>query len=82
MVRHYASICMAMIVSFIGTRPGTISAVTGAMALLMLPLVKEHGLNDLLSALNKTKAQKAAAFRAILIGQPFPLAGEEIKSSL
>ncbi|MDX8246460.1 SulP family inorganic anion transporter, partial [Bacillus thuringiensis] len=30
--------------------PGMISAATGAMALLMVPLVKEHGLNYLLAA--------------------------------
>lgn len=50
MVGLYASFCIAVIISFIGGRPGMISAATGAMALLMVPLVKEHGLEYLLAA--------------------------------
>jgi len=50
MVGLYASFCIAVIISFIGGRPGMISAATGAMALLMVPLVKEHGLQYLLAA--------------------------------
>lgn len=50
MVGLYASFCIAVIISFIGGRPGMISAATGAMALLMVPLVKEHGLQFLLAA--------------------------------
>ncbi|WP_426355277.1 SulP family inorganic anion transporter [Exiguobacterium sp. R-39] len=50
MVGLYASFCIAVIVAFVGGRPGMISAATGAMALLMVPLVKEHGLNYLLAA--------------------------------
>ncbi|MBG9503770.1 hypothetical protein ABE47_19955 [Bacillus thuringiensis] len=50
MVGLYASFCIAVIIAFVGGRPGMISAVTGAMALLMVPLVKEHGLNYLLAA--------------------------------
>lgn len=50
MVGLYASFCIAVIISFVGGRPGMISAATGAMALLMVPLVKEHGLNYLLAA--------------------------------
>ncbi|MGG1878499.1 SulP family inorganic anion transporter [Paenibacillus cisolokensis] len=50
MVGLYASFCIAVIISFVGGRPGMISAATGAMALLMLPLVKEHGLQYLLAA--------------------------------
>lgn len=46
----YASFCIAIITSFIGGRPGMISAATGAMALLMTPLVKEYGVNYLLAA--------------------------------
>ncbi len=37
-------------ISFVGGRPGMISAATGAMALLMVTLVKEHGLEYLLAA--------------------------------
>ena len=32
----YASFCIAVIIAFVGGRPGMISAATGAMALLML----------------------------------------------
>ncbi|OZG75064.1 sodium-independent anion transporter [Hahella sp. CCB-MM4] len=46
----YASFCIAVIVAFTGGRPGMISAATGAMALLMVTLVKEHGLEYLLAA--------------------------------
>jgi len=46
----YASFCIAVITAFVGGRPGMISAATGAMALLMVSLVKEHGLQYLLAA--------------------------------
>ncbi|HEY8568767.1 MAG TPA: SulP family inorganic anion transporter [Microbulbifer sp.] len=46
----YASFCIAVVIAFIGGRPGMISAATGAMALLMVTLVKEHGLQYLLAA--------------------------------
>ncbi|GAB4362342.1 MAG: SulP family inorganic anion transporter [Methylohalobius crimeensis] len=46
----YASFCIAVITAFVGGRPGMISAATGAMALLMVTLVKEHGLSYLLAA--------------------------------
>ncbi|MDY0403077.1 SulP family inorganic anion transporter [Sulfurovum sp.] len=46
----YASFSMAVIIAFVGGRPGMISAATGAMALLMVTLVKEHGLEYLLAA--------------------------------
>jgi SulP family sulfate permease len=46
----YASFCIAVITAFVGGRPGMISAATGAMALLMVTLVKDHGLQYLLAA--------------------------------
>lgn len=46
----YASFCIAVVTAFFGGRPGMISAATGAMALLMVTLVKEHGLPYLLVA--------------------------------
>ncbi|MFP4332253.1 MAG: SulP family inorganic anion transporter [Campylobacterales bacterium] len=46
----YASFCIAVVVSIVGGRPGMISAATGAMALLMVTLVAEHGLQYLLAA--------------------------------
>jgi len=46
----YASFSIAVITAFAGGRPGMISAATGAMALLMVLLVREHGLEYLLAA--------------------------------
>ena len=46
----YASFCIAVVIAFVGGRPGMISAATGAMALVMVTLVKEHGLEYLLAA--------------------------------
>ncbi|KGR89423.1 SulP family inorganic anion transporter [Lysinibacillus sp. OL1_EC] len=50
MVGLYASFCIAVIIAFVGGRPGMISGATGAMALLMVPLVKNHGVEYLLAA--------------------------------
>ncbi|MBC2769916.1 SulP family inorganic anion transporter [Pusillimonas minor] len=46
----YASFCIAVVIAFAGGRPGMISAATGAMALVMVTLVKSHGLEYLLAA--------------------------------
>lgn len=46
----YASFSIATVIAFLGGRPGMISAATGAMALVMVLLVKEHGLQYLLAA--------------------------------
>ncbi len=43
----YASFIIAVMTAFLGGRPGSISAATGAMALLMIDLVKDHGLEYL-----------------------------------
>jgi SulP family sulfate permease len=45
----YASFSMAVIIAVAGGRPGMISAATGAMALVMVSLVKEHGLQYMLA---------------------------------
>ena len=50
MVGLYASFIIAVVISFVGGRPGMISAATGAMALLMGPLVRDYGLDYLLAA--------------------------------
>lgn len=50
MVGLYASFCIAVVIAFVGGRPGMISAATGAMALVMVTLVAEHGLQYLLAA--------------------------------
>ncbi len=46
----YASFAIAVVIAFAGGRPGMISAATGAMALLMIDLVKDHGLQYLFAA--------------------------------
>jgi SulP family sulfate permease len=46
----YASFIIAVMTAFLGGRPGSISAATGAMALLMVDLVSDHGLEYLLAA--------------------------------
>ncbi|MFE8703002.1 SulP family inorganic anion transporter [Cytobacillus sp. FJAT-54145] len=50
MVGLYASFCIAVTIAIVGGRPGMISAATGAMALLMITLVKDHGLQYLFAA--------------------------------
>ncbi|MRH44648.1 STAS domain-containing protein [Aquibacillus halophilus] len=49
MVGLYASFSIAVVISFVGGRPGMISAATGAMALLMITLVADYGLEYLLA---------------------------------
>jgi SulP family sulfate permease len=80
MVGLYASFSIAVIIAFVGGRPGMISAATGAMALLMVPLVKEYGVEYLLAATILTgviqilfgvfKVAKVMKFipRAVMIG--------------
>lgn len=46
----YASICILLVSSIAGGRPALISAATGAMALLMIDLVKGYGLEYLMAA--------------------------------
>ena len=46
----YASFAICVVIAFAGGRPGMISAATGAMALLMVSLVRDHGLQYLLAA--------------------------------
>ncbi|MCL4163300.1 UNVERIFIED_CONTAM: hypothetical protein GTU68_051878, partial [Idotea baltica] len=46
----YASFSIAVLIAFTGGRPGMISAATAATAVLMITLVKEHGLEYLLAA--------------------------------
>jgi sulfate permease, SulP family len=46
----YASFSIAIIISFAGGRPGMISAATGAMALVLLPLVRDHGVEYIFAA--------------------------------
>ena len=46
----YASFSISVIIAFTGGRPGMISAATGAMALVMIPLVRDHGVEYLFAA--------------------------------
>ncbi len=46
----YASFTMAVTIAIAGGRPAMISAATGAMALVVVSLVREHGLQYLLAA--------------------------------
>lgn len=46
----YASFVIAVTIAFVGGRPAMISAATGAMALLMVTLVKDHGIQYLFAA--------------------------------
>ena len=46
----YASFSISMIIAFTGGRRAMISAATGAMALVMVPLVREHGVEHLFAA--------------------------------
>jgi SulP family sulfate permease len=46
----YASFSISMIIAFAGGRRAMISAATGAMALVMVPLVKDHGVEYLFAA--------------------------------
>lgn len=50
MVGLYASFCIAVVIAFVGGRPGMISAATGATALLMVTLVADYGIQYLLAA--------------------------------
>uniref|UniRef100_UPI003744A9B2 SulP family inorganic anion transporter n=1 Tax=Methanofollis fontis TaxID=2052832 RepID=UPI003744A9B2 len=50
MVGLYASFCIAVVIAVTGGRPGMISAATGSMALIMIVLVRDFGLEYLLAA--------------------------------
>ncbi|SFG52992.1 sulfate permease, SulP family [Halobacillus alkaliphilus] len=49
MVGLYASFCISVVIAFMGGRPGMISGATGAMALVMITLVAQHGIEYLLA---------------------------------
>ncbi len=49
-IGFYGSFCIAISIAFFGGRPGMISSTAGAMAVLMVTLVKDHGLQYLLAA--------------------------------
>jgi SulP family sulfate permease len=46
----YASVAIAIVIAFTGGRPGMISAATAAVAVLVIPLVRDHGVHYLLAA--------------------------------
>jgi SulP family sulfate permease len=45
----FASFTMAVVISIVGGRPAMISAATGAIALVVAPLVREHGMEHLVA---------------------------------
>ncbi|MEO0690070.1 MAG: SulP family inorganic anion transporter [Pseudomonadota bacterium] len=46
----YASVAIAMVISLVGGRPGMISAATAAVAVVVVPLVRDHGVEYLFAA--------------------------------
>ena len=46
----YASVAIAIVIAFTGGRPGMISAATAAVAVLVIPLVRDHGVHYLFAA--------------------------------
>jgi SulP family sulfate permease len=46
----YASVAIAMVIALIGGRPGMISAATAAVAVVVTPLVRDHGVEYLFAA--------------------------------
>jgi len=46
----YASFSIAVVISLVGGRPGMISAATAAVAVLVAPLIKSHGVDYLFAA--------------------------------
>ena len=46
----YASVAIALVIAFTGGRPGMISAATAAVAVVVVPLVREHGVQYLFAA--------------------------------
>src|SRR5690606_18544631 len=46
----YASVAIAIVIAFTGGRPGMISAATAAVAVLVGPLVRDHGVEYLFAA--------------------------------
>ncbi len=46
----YASVAIAMVIAFLGGRPGMISAATAAVAVVVTPLVRDHGVDYLFAA--------------------------------
>ncbi|MDJ0317314.1 SulP family inorganic anion transporter [Arthrobacter antibioticus] len=46
----FAAFTMAVTISFVGGRPAMISAATGAVALVIAPLMKSHGIDYLIAA--------------------------------
>src|ERR1700754_3070301 len=46
----YASVAIAIVISFLGGRPAMISAATAAVAVVVAPLVRAHGVDYLFAA--------------------------------
>lgn len=61
----YSAFCIPLVMAFLGGRPAMISSATGAMALLLITLVKDHGLQYLLAASALTGVLQLAAAKAV-----------------
>ena len=59
----FASFTMAVTIAFVGGRPAMISAATGAVALVIAPLVREHGIDYLVAAVILVGVFQVAARR-------------------
>ena len=46
----YASVAIAIVIAFTGGRPGMVSAATAAVAVVVVPLVRDHGVEYLFAA--------------------------------
>jgi len=57
----YASFSIAVIISLVGGRPGMISAATAAVAVVVVPLVRDHGVDYLFAATALRRVLQIAA---------------------
>ena len=60
----YASFCIAVVTAIAGGRPAMISAATGATAVVMVTLVRDHGVNYLFAATILTGLMQLVAARS------------------
>jgi SulP family sulfate permease len=58
----YSAFCIPLVMAFLGGRPAMISSATGAMALLLITLVKDHGLHLLAASALTGVLQLAAGY--------------------
>ena len=67
----FAAFTMAVTISFVGGRPAMISAATGAVALVVAPVVRDHGVDYLIATVilaGISVGLESAVYSALLIG--------------